>query len=452
MLFKILASLLLLASVGAAVPAKAKPARNTLLPLSTKGRDILDNNGNIFHFASTNWPGHQEIMIPEGLQFASVEKIVSWFPKLGLNSVRLTFAIEMVDDIYSKSPNQTLEKSVINALGQNNGTKVLNDILKHNPKFSKNTTRLEVFDSVANELAKQNIILHLDNHVSKAFWCCGKGDGNGWFGEKFFDVEKWIRGWSYMAKHVRAFKSIDVTYADRKQAKQNWPSFSSVGLRNELREQGDSKEPVDWYTWYVHMTDAANAVHKADPDALIFFSGLSYDTYIDPIPLGKTLNGTKGTSTEGKTAKFIPEKFAYKDKIVLEIHKYDFEATQDDCATFKSKWYQKGFQALDASNPQTKYLFPMVLSEWGFIQNGTYFKQTTYNNCTIEMVEDWQFSWMQWELSGSFYLQYRPGRTPLETIVGGDEAWGLLNYDWSAVRSPVTVENSLQKMIDALEK
>jgi hypothetical protein len=199
------------------------------------------------------------------------------------------------------------------------------------------------------------------------------------------------------------------------------------------------------------MTAAADAVHEANPNALIFFSGLSYDTYIDPIPLGKTLNGTTGTASEGKTAVFVPDDFAFKNKIVLEIHKYDFEATQDDCPTFKSKWYEKGFQAVDASNPATKYLFPMVISEWGFIRNDTYFTLTTYNNCTIEMVEDWQVSWMHWELSGSFYLQTRPGRTP-KTIQGLEEFWGLLNYNWTDVRSPATEENSLYPMIAALKK
>ena len=66
------------------------------------------------------------------------------------------------------------------------------------------------------------------------------------------------------------------------------------------------------------------------------------------------------------------------------------------------------------------------------------------------MVKDWRFGWMQWELSGSFYLQTRPGRMPA-TIQGLEEAWGLLNYYWSDVRSPVTVENSLDKMIAALQ-
>ncbi|OAK96422.1 glycoside hydrolase [Phaeosphaeriaceae sp. SRC1lsM3a] len=436
MLFTRLANLLPVLLLSTVVDAAPSPIikRASILPLSTKGRDILSANGDVFHYKSTNWPGHQEIMIPEGLQHSSVQDIVAWFPKTGLNSVRLTFAIEMIDDHFAGSPNQTLEKSVINALGQSNGTKVLNQILTKNPQFNKNTTRLEVWDAVGKELSKQGVIIHLDNHVSKAFWCCADDDGNGWFGEKYFNVENWKRGLAFMAQH----------------AKDNWGNFASIGLRNELRGAKVS-EPVDWYTWYVHMTSAADAVHKADPDALIFFSGLSYDTYIDPIPLGKTLNGTNGTPSAGKSAKFIPSNFTYKDKIVLEIHKYDFEATQDDCATFKRKWYQKGFQAINPNDPATKYLFPMVISEWGFINNGTYWNQTTYAKCLVEMVKEYQVSWQHWELSGSFYLQTRPGRQPKATIQGLEEFWGILNYEWTAIRSPVTLQNSLYKMIDALK-
>ncbi|CAI6332908.1 unnamed protein product [Periconia digitata] len=425
---------ILLFSPFAHALASPPPNRRTpILPFSTKGRDILDSNGDIFHFKATNWPGHQEIMIPEGLQHASIASIVAWIPELGLNSVRLTYATEMIDDVYSNSPNQTLEKSVLNALGAENGTVVLGQILDNNPEFTKETTRLEVWDAVAQELANRNIIIHLDNHVSKAFWCCADNDGNGWFGERFFDVEKWIRGWSFISGH----------------AKDNWPTFASVGLRNELRASNAS-EPVDWYTWYVHMTAAADAVHDAAPDALIVFSGLSYDTYIDPIPLGKSLNGTAGTATANKTALFVPSEFAWAEKIVLEIHKYDFEATQKSCSVFKADWYKQGFQAVNASDPATKYTFPMVISEWGFIQNGTYWNQTTYNTCLIEMVRDYQVGWMHWELSGSFYLQTRPGRVP-STIQGLEEFWGLLNYTWDGLRDPVTLENSLNKLIAALD-
>jgi endoglucanase len=221
------------------------------------------------------------------------------------------------------------------------------------------------------------------------------------------------------------------------QAGENWPTFSSIGLRNELR-QASGAEPVDWYTWYVHMTAAADAVHEANSDALIFFSGLSYDTYIDPIPLGKTLNGTSGTE------------FAFKEKIVLEIHKYDFEETQDDCETFKSKWYQQGFQAVNPDDPATKYAFPMVISEWGFKMDDVYWNQTTYAKCLVEMVRDYQVGFQHWALGGSFYLQTRPGRDPL-VIVGLEELWGILNYNWTAIRSPISIENSLSKMVEVLD-
>lgn len=261
--------------------------------------------------------------------------------------------------------------------------------------------------------------------------------------------------------------SREILLLTRNQASENWPSFASVGLRNELRAVSkNTAEPVDWYTWNTHMTAAATAVHESAPEALIFFSGFSFDTYIDPIPLGQQLNGTAGTSTDGKTAFFDPSKLPFENKIVLELHKYDFENTQDDCDTFASKWYPKGWQALNASDPATKHVFPVVLSEWGFIQNGTYWNQTTYAKCLVETVKKWKYGWMQWDLAGSYYLRTSDGASTQDM----DESWGkrllcyisaagvspanilslgLLNHNWTAVRSPITVENSLQKMIDA---
>lgn len=203
--------ILILSAVVAALPAALQQRETLKLPFTTKGRDIIDNNGDIFHYKGTNWPGHQEIMIPEGLQHASITEIVSWIPKLGLNSVRMTFAIEMIDDIYGNNTNQTLEMSVLNALGQDNGTLVLEQILEHHPEFTGQTTRLEVWDAVANELGVQDVILHLDNHVSKAFWCCGDDDGNGWFGGEYSNVYNWIRGWSFISNHVRTSSCIYIS-------------------------------------------------------------------------------------------------------------------------------------------------------------------------------------------------------------------------------------------------
>jgi endoglucanase len=71
LLTKFIAVFLLTSSTAAA----------SILLLSTKGRDIIDATGHVFLYKSTNWPGHQKTMIPEGPQHSSVQDIVSWIPK-----------------------------------------------------------------------------------------------------------------------------------------------------------------------------------------------------------------------------------------------------------------------------------------------------------------------------------------------------------------------------------
>jgi len=174
-------------------------------PLVTSGRWILDASGNNVTYAGTNWPGHNDAMIPEGLQYQSIETIVEKVKSIGMNAIRLTFAIQMIDEIYDNDGKDiTIEQALAQALGQTNGIKVLNQVLEKNPQFNASTTRLEVFDAVAAELNKQQIYIHLDNHISKGMWCCSTGDGNSWWGDTDFSTENWVRGLSYMANHVCA--------------------------------------------------------------------------------------------------------------------------------------------------------------------------------------------------------------------------------------------------------
>ncbi|KFY79089.1 hypothetical protein V499_01878 [Pseudogymnoascus sp. VKM F-103] len=426
---KVLFSFLLFVIAVSATPRGPKlPFK---LPFHTDGSPhIRSAHGDIVRLVGTNWPGHQEAMIPEGLQYSSIKDIVSKIRGLELNVVRLTYATEMVDDIFDNGGDVTLKDTLNNALGTANGTIILNQILKKNPQFSPKTKRLDVFDAVANELASQGIYVHLDNHVSKAIWCCGGSDGNAWFGDTHFDVSKWIRGWKYIARH----------------GAKHWPSLSSISFRNELRKpDGDHGDPYDWYTWYTHMTEAAAAVHSAAPNVLLVFSGLDYDTKISSIIKGLPLTGTSGTSSAGKSVVFQPSNLPYANRIVLELHKYDFENTHATCDDFGNSLYNAGYSSLNTTDPATKYSFPVLLTEWGFIQNGTYWRDTTYNKCLIAFMEKWKPSgWMQWELAGSFYVQTRA-----TTVQDADETWGLLTHDWSAIRSQVTVDESLSKMVDA---
>lgn len=80
--------------------------------------------------------------------------------------------------------------------------------IQNNPLFSASTTRLEIFDAVAAECHKQQILIHLDNHQSKAEWCCGTADGQSWFGDTNFPIENWKRGLAYMAEHAKAWPAL----------------------------------------------------------------------------------------------------------------------------------------------------------------------------------------------------------------------------------------------------
>jgi hypothetical protein len=191
-------------------------------PFSTSGRWIHDSSGNNVIYAGVNWPGAADTMIPEGLQYSSIESIVTNIKSLGMNVIRLTYAIEMIDDIYENGSDMQIKTAFINALGSSSGTTVYNSVLTQNPQFNAATTRLEVgwvsvsvylpdtdrnlqvFDAIAAECYKQQIWVHLDNHVSKAQWCCSETDGNAWFGDTYFNISNWHRGLQYMATHVSA--------------------------------------------------------------------------------------------------------------------------------------------------------------------------------------------------------------------------------------------------------
>ena len=95
-------------------------------------------------------------MIPDGLQYQSIQTIVSKIKSLGMNAIRLTYAIQMVDQYYSNgNKDTTVQQSFTNALGSTNGPKVYAKFLAANPSFNASTTRLDVFDAVAAECAKQ---------------------------------------------------------------------------------------------------------------------------------------------------------------------------------------------------------------------------------------------------------------------------------------------------------
>jgi len=404
-------------------------------PLATSGRWITDSSGNVVQLAGVNWPSHTAAMIPEGLQYQSIASIVSRVKQAGFNVVRLTYASEMIDQLYAggqqqPSPDVSLRSAVNAVFGSGDAGALLDGILSHNPSLSADTTRLALFDAIAAECARQHIYIHLDNHVSKAGWCCTPLDGNSWWGDTSFDVGNWTRSLSYMANHGKS-----------------WPSLISMSLRNELRPPLNNISLLgtsyNWATWYTQMQLGAAAIHSANSDLLVYLSGLDGDTTLGPVVQATPL--TPGQNTFDRDD-FAPN---FAGKLVLELHVYwniegalsggSIESLSTTCDPLNTYLDKAGFSTLTNTSDRSRTQYPMVLTEFGFDQSPSQLASllttttngnsaTGYAQCLFAYLRDRQVpGWMLWPLSGSYYIR--------EGERDADEPWGLLTHDWSGWRA-----------------
>lgn len=77
-------------------------------------------------------------------------------------------------------------------------------------------------------LGERDLMVILDNHVSKPGWCCRRDDGNGFFGDAHFDPNVWLDGLTEMATMFAGVANV-----------------VGMSLRNELR--GPRQNAADWY-------------------------------------------------------------------------------------------------------------------------------------------------------------------------------------------------------------
>ncbi|KAB5536673.1 cellulase [Coniochaeta sp. 2T2.1] len=154
---------------------------NYKLPLRTKGRDIVDQNGKRFKLSSVNWYGaSDELFIPGGLDVKHRSTIAATIKKLGFNSVRLPYSDEMV------IRNPTVQP----------------ELLAANPDLIGKPA-LDIFDAVVQALTDAGIAVIINNHITTATWCCGADPCDaGWSNDHLGPIcklkqteEEWIQHW-----------------------------------------------------------------------------------------------------------------------------------------------------------------------------------------------------------------------------------------------------------------
>jgi hypothetical protein len=81
----------------------------------------------------------------------------------------------------------------------------------YNPSL-ENVTVVDAFDFIIDEFGKQGMMVLVDNHVSDPKWCCDNNDGNGFFGDQYFDPKKWLEGLSNVANRVKGKPQVQTKH------------------------------------------------------------------------------------------------------------------------------------------------------------------------------------------------------------------------------------------------
>ncbi|KAF8017440.1 hypothetical protein BT93_H2575 [Corymbia citriodora subsp. variegata] len=348
--------------------------------LYADSRWIVDGAGRRVKLTCVNWPAHLQPVLAEGLSKLSANAIARMIREMGFNCVRLTWPLEL-------PMNETLASLTVTKSFQNLGLlESLAGIESNNPSLI-NLPVMEAYKFVMTSLRNNEVMVILDNHITTPGWCCSGEDGNGFFGDKYFNPQVWMQGLHKMATIATSFSNV-----------------IGMSLRNELR--GPRQNVDDWYRF---MQQGAETVHAANPNVLVILSGLHYD---------KDLSFLQNR----------PVSLSFTGKLVFEMHWYGFtngEAWQsgkpnDVCGSVSNDLMSQSVFLLGQGHP-------LFVSEFGVDERGTNVNDDRYLNCFMAMAAEYDWDFALWALQGSYYLR--------QGVVGMEEFYGLFNYDWSGVRN-----------------
>lgn len=375
-------------------------------------------------------------MVPEGLEKRSAADILDDVESLGMNFLRMGYSAQMVDEVFESDQDDVpLEAAMIKALGYYNGTRITTNIVKHNPKWKRSTGRFQIWSDIVELAARRGIYVHPDMHTAKAGWCCGHDDGSAWFNDASFSVANWTRALGYVAEWAAQH-----------------PNIVSMSLVNELRQPWVENFPRFQYNWMTlvgNMTLGSDAIHRANPDLLISWSGLQFDEDLSALTSGTNLLTSPcymcvsiQDSPRRDPVVFNLDDYAWGAKVFYELHLYTMTEDLDvgTCDMVKAQLYRAGFNALGMDRPRDcdlledhplgpcrkpSRLSPVAMTEFGQAQDPTLLN-SSYIDCLREFTTDNGVSWAVWSLAGSY--RARQGGQNV------DDTWALKNFAWDGWR------------------
>jgi endoglucanase len=287
--------------------------------------------------------------------------------RAGVNSVRLPWS------------NQVVEENPI----------VPNYALIANPQLHGKRA-LEIMDAVIDALSRAGLMVILDNHVSRADWCCNEKDGNGLWYSREYPESHWIEDWKTLVRRYK--KQTYVVAAD---------------LRNELRsgaQWGGNDLALDWHA---AAERGGNAILAESSNLLIMVEGTIY-------------------SLDFAGAASLPVRLTVPNRLVYSPHNYGWSQSVPQSYEEFKQHLDKEWGWLHTGDHAT----PIWIGEIGICQNLADCRQYgSWFPFLVRYIQETGIGWSYWALNAT--QSSGAGR-----LYGNTETYGLLTTDYRHVAAP----------------
>lgn len=341
-------------------------------PLHTDGHQIVDSAGHAVRLTSVNWYGFdQKEFVVGGLDHAPLEALIQQIQQIGVNSVRLPWA------------NETLEHDPA----------VPDYAVAANPQF-KGKHAMAIMDAVIAALARAHIMVILDNHMSRADWCCSETDDNGLWYNREYPEAMWLADWETIARRYRM---------------QPW--IVGADLRNELRSGAAWGGPDPKLDWHAAAERGGKAVLESNPTLLIMVESPDYSTNFTGFDK-------------------LPVTLPVAHKLVYSPHAYYVQG--QDLSNFDA--LRQAYEARAMFLLHTEPEAPIWVGEFGACQSLDCGANSEWLKVFIRLLkENPSISWSYWPLNGT---QSSGIGRKYDTV----ESYGLLSTDYQHIAAPKVVE------------
>jgi endoglucanase len=249
-------------------------------------------------------------------------------------------------------------------------------------------------DAVIAALARAHIMVILDNHVSRADWCCSETDGNGLWYNADYPEAKWRADWRTIAQRYR---------------KQTW--VVGADLRNELRNGaawGGADPRLDWHA---AAERGGKAVLAGNPRLLIMVEGPDYSTNFAGFDK-------------------LQVRLPVEHRLVYSPHAYNIQGHPFANYDEMKQAYEVRAGFLMHIEPGV----PLWIGEFGTCQSLNCGANSDWFRLFIRLLHDNQLlSWSYWPLNGT---QSSGGGRKYNAV----ETYGLLSPDYGHIGAPRIVE------------